>query len=49
MLIKDIPHQKLIGSGRNTRGYPHFDGAVIPQFITLTLADAIPLKVMVVT
>ena len=47
MRFKDIPHQKLKGSGWNTRGYlPHFDGAAIPQFITLKLADAIPLKVI---
>jgi hypothetical protein len=47
MPIKDIPHQKLKGSGWNTRGYlPHFDGAAIPQFITLKLVDAIPLKVI---
>jgi REP element-mobilizing transposase RayT len=47
MYLKDIPHQKLKGSGWNTRGYlPHFDGTAIPQFITLTLADAIPLKVI---
>jgi len=47
MPIKDIPHQKLKASGWNTRGYlPHYDGASIPQFITLKLADAIPLKVI---
>jgi len=47
MPIKDIPHQKLKGSGWNTRGYlPHFDGVAIPQFITLNLVDAIPLKVI---
>ena len=47
MSLKDIPHQRLKGSGWNTRGYlPHFDGAAIPQFITLKLADAIPLKVI---
>ena len=47
MRLKDIPHQKLKGSGWNTRGYlPHFDGAAIPQFITLKLVDAIPLKVI---
>jgi putative DNA methylase len=47
MALKDIPHHKLQGSGWNTRGYlPHFDGAAIPQFITLKLADAIPLKVV---
>ena len=47
MRFKDIPHQRLKGSGWNTRGYlPHFDGAAIPQFITLKLADAIPLKVI---
>jgi len=47
MPIKDIPPQKLKGSGWNTRGYlPHFDGVAIPQFITLNLVDAIPLKVI---
>ena len=47
MPIKDIPHQKLKGSGWNTRGYlPQFDGVAIPQFITLNLVDAIPLKVI---
>ena len=47
MPLKDIPHQRLKGSGWNTRGYlPHFDGAAIPQFITLKLVDAIPLKVI---
>jgi len=47
MPLKDIPPQRLKGSGWNTRGYlPHFDGAAIPQFITLKLADAIPLKVI---
>ena len=46
-MLKDIPHQKLKGTGWNTRGYlPHFDGEAIPQFITLNLADAIPLKVI---
>ena len=48
MPIKGIPHQKLKGCGWNTRGYlPHFDGVAIPQFITLNLVDAIPLKVIV--
>jgi REP element-mobilizing transposase RayT len=47
MRFKDIPHQKLNGSGWSTRGYlPHFDGAAIRQFITLNLEDAIPLKVI---
>ncbi len=47
MSFKDIPHQKLKGTGWNTRGYlPHYDGVAIPQFITLKLEDAIPLKVI---
>ncbi|HEY6806770.1 MAG TPA: transposase [Pyrinomonadaceae bacterium] len=46
-MLKDIPHQRLKGTGWNTRGYlPHFDGEAIPQFITLKLVDAIPLKVI---
>ena len=47
MRFKDIPHQRLKGTGWNTRGYlPHYDGEDISQFITLSLADAIPLKVI---
>jgi len=47
MALKDVPRKKLEGSGWSTRGYlPHYDGAAIPQFITLKLADAIPLKVI---
>ena len=46
-MLKDIPHQKLKGTGWNTRGYlPHYDGEALPQFITLNLVDAIPLKVI---
>ena len=46
-MLKDIPHQKLKGTGWNTRGYlPHFDGEAVPQFITFNLADALPLIVI---
>jgi hypothetical protein len=47
MSLKDVPRERLQGSGWTTRGYlPHFDGTAVPQFITLKLADAIPLKVI---
>jgi REP element-mobilizing transposase RayT len=48
MGLKDDPHrEELRAAGWHTRGYlPHFDGASIPQFITLHLADALPLKVI---
>jgi REP element-mobilizing transposase RayT len=46
-LAKD-PHQaELRAAGWHTRGYlPHFDGIVLPQFISLHLADAVPKKVI---
>jgi len=42
-LAKD-PHQtELRAAGCHSRGYlPHFDGIVIPQFITIHLADSLP-------
>jgi len=48
MGLADDPHKELIRqAGWHTRGYlPHFDGAAIPQSITLHLADAVPLKVI---
>jgi REP element-mobilizing transposase RayT len=48
MSLKDDPHrEQLRAAGWHTRGYlPHFDGQTIPQFITLHLADAVPLKVL---
>ncbi|HEY6247364.1 MAG TPA: hypothetical protein VIX17_25665 [Pyrinomonadaceae bacterium] len=47
MPLKDVLHQRLKGSGSNTRGYlAHFDDAAIPRFITLKLANAISLKVI---
>ena len=46
-LAKD-PHQtQLRAAGWHSRGYlPHFDGIVIPQFITLHLADSVPKEVI---
>jgi hypothetical protein len=46
-LAKD-PHQaELRAAGWHSRGYlPHFDGIVIPQFVSLHLADAVPRKVI---
>jgi REP element-mobilizing transposase RayT len=46
-LAKD-PHQvDLRAAGWHSRGYlPHFDGMVIPQFISLHLADSIPRAVI---
>ncbi|HAF16019.1 MAG TPA: hypothetical protein DHU55_01315 [Blastocatellia bacterium] len=46
-LAKD-PHQtELRAAGCHSRGYlPHFDGIVIPQFITIHLADSLPKKVI---
>ncbi len=43
MLAND-PHQtELREAGWHSRGYlPHFDGIVIPQFITIHLADSVP-------
>jgi len=46
-LAKD-PHQsELRAAGWHSRGYlPHFDGIVIPQFISLHLADSVPREVL---
>jgi hypothetical protein len=46
-LIQD-PHQaELRAAGWYSRGYlPHFDGIVIPQFITIHLADSVPSAVI---
>jgi REP element-mobilizing transposase RayT len=46
-LVKD-PHQaELRAAGWHSRGYlPHFDGLVIPQSISLHLADAVPRRVI---
>ena len=46
--LADDPHKELLReAGWHTRGYlPHFDGASIPQTITLHFADAVPLKVI---
>src|SRR6476659_5195619 len=48
MGLADDPHKELLRqAGWHTRGYlPHFDGAAIPQSITLHLADAVPFKVI---
>ena len=48
MGLKDDPHLNLLRElGWHTRGYlPHFDGRIIPQLITLHLADAVPAKVI---
>ena len=48
MGLLDDRHQKeLREAGWRSRGYlPHFDGIAIPQFITISLADAIPRKVI---
>lgn len=48
MGLKDDPHKaQLREAGWRTRGYlPHFDGRPIPQFITLHLADSVPLAVI---
>jgi len=48
MGLTNDPHKELLReAGWHTRGYlPHFDGAAVPQTITLHLADAVPLKVI---
>jgi REP element-mobilizing transposase RayT len=48
MSLKNSSHKdELREAGWYTRGYlPHFDGRAIPQFVTLRLADSIPLKVL---
>jgi REP element-mobilizing transposase RayT len=48
MTLAEDPHQtELRAAGWHSRGYlPHFDGIVIPQFITLHLADSVPKEVI---
>src|SRR5262245_15607093 len=46
-LTKDPHKEELRAAGWHTRGYlPHFDGRVVPQFLTLHLADSIPTAVI---
>jgi REP element-mobilizing transposase RayT len=46
-LAKDAHQTELRAAGWHSRGYlPHFDGIVIPQFITIHLADSLPKKVL---
>jgi REP element-mobilizing transposase RayT len=46
-LVDDRHRIELKEAGWHTRGYlPHFDGEVIPQFITIHLADSIPQEVL---
>lgn len=48
MTLANDPHRtELRDAGWRSRGYlPHFDGRVIPQFISLHLADSVPRKVV---
>jgi len=48
MTLANDPHQsELRAAGWHSRGYlPHFDGIVIPQFISLHLADSVPKEVI---
>jgi REP element-mobilizing transposase RayT len=48
MTLADDPHRtELRAAGWHSRGYlPHFDGRELPQFITLHLADSVPMKVI---
>ena len=48
MTLKEDPHKsELRAAGWYSRGYlPHFDGRVVPQFISLHLADAVPSAVV---
>jgi hypothetical protein len=46
-LKEDIHQDVLRAAGWTSRGYlPHFDDAILPQFITYHLADALPLRVI---
>jgi REP element-mobilizing transposase RayT len=46
-LAQDKHQTELRAAGWHSRGYlPHFDGIVIPQFVTFHLADAVPGKVI---
>ena len=48
MSLAQDPHKsELREAGWHSRGYlPHFDGQMIPQFISLHLADSVPLQVI---
>ena len=48
MDLTETTHKDPVSSvGWHSRGYlPHFDGHAIPQFITLHLADSIPVRVV---
>ena len=46
-LTNVLSKERVRAAGWHSRGYlPHFDGAAVPQFITLHLADSIPSKVV---
>ena len=46
-LANDKHKVELRAAGWHSRGYlPHFDGIVIPQFVTIHLADSLPKKVL---
>src|SRR6266566_1733701 len=46
-LANDKHQKELRAAGWNSRGYlPHFDGIVLPQFITIHLADSLPKRVL---
>jgi hypothetical protein len=46
-LAKDPHRCELRAAGWHSRGYlPHFDGIIIPQFISLHLADSVPKQVI---
>ncbi len=48
MTLDQDPHKsELRAAGWHSRGYlPHFDGRALPQFITLHLADSVPIEVI---
>jgi len=48
MTLDQDPHKsELRAAGWHSRGYlPHFDGRVIPQFISIHLADSVPKTVI---
>ena len=48
MTYANDKHQtELRAAGWHSRGYlPHFDGIIIPQFITIHLADSLPKNVL---
>ena len=46
-LAKDRHQSELRAAGWHSRGYlPHFDGIVIPQFISIHLGDSVPREVI---